>query len=56
MPDELYEIALLRYENPEFTLKELGEALTPKISKSGVNHRLEKIKAIATNIRDNGGM
>lgn len=56
LPDELYEIALLRYENPEFTLKELGEALTPKISKSGVNHRLEKIKAIANNIRDNGGM
>ena len=55
LSDELYEIAVLRYENPEFTLKELGESLTPKISKSGVNHRLEKIKAIANDIRDNGG-
>ena len=55
LSDELYEIAMLRYENPEFTLKELGESLTPKISKSGVNHRLEKIKAIANDIRDNGG-
>lgn len=55
LTDELYEIAMLRYENPEFTLKELGESLTPKISKSGVNHRLEKIKAIANDIRDNGG-
>lgn len=55
LSDELYEIAVLRYENPEFTLKELGEALTPKISKSGVNHRLEKIKSIAGDIRDNGG-
>lgn len=55
LSDELYEIAVLRYENPEFTLKELGEVLTPKISKSGVNHRLEKIKAIANDIRDNGG-
>lgn len=55
LSDELYEIAVLRYENPEFTLKELGEAITPKISKSGVNHRLEKIKAIANDIRDNGG-
>lgn len=56
LSDELYEIAVLRYENPEFTLKELGESLTPKISKSGVNHRLEKIKAIANDIRDNGGI
>lgn len=55
LSDELYEIAVLRYENPEFTLKELGEVITPKISKSGVNHRLEKIKAIANDIRDNGG-
>lgn len=55
LSDELYEIAVLRYENPEFTLKELGEALTPKMSKSGVNHRLEKIKAIAGSIRENGG-
>lgn len=55
LSDELYEIAVLRYENPEFTLKELGESLTPKISKSGVNHRLEKIKAIAGSIRENGG-
>lgn len=55
LSSELYEIAVLRYENPEFTLKELGEALTPKISKSGVNHRLEKIKAIANDIRENGG-
>lgn len=55
LSEELYEIAVLRYENPEFTLRELGELLTPKISKSGVNHRLEKIKAIAGDIRDNGG-
>lgn len=55
LSEELYETAVVRYENPELTLKELGEMLTPKISKSGVNHRLEKIKAAADNIRNNGG-
>lgn len=55
LPDDIYETARLRYENPELTLKELGELFKPAISKSGVNHRLEKIKAVADNIRKNGG-
>lgn len=55
LDSELYETAVLRYENPELSLKELGEMFTPKITKSGVNHRLERIKSIANNIRENGG-
>ena len=43
LPEELKEVAKLREEYPELTLRELGEQLDPPISRSGVNHRLEKI-------------
>lgn len=43
LPDELKIVADLRYEYPELTLRQLGEMLDPPISRSGVNHRLEKI-------------
>ena len=47
LPENLQEIALLRVENEDMSLKELGEMLNPPISKSGVNHRLKKIEQIA---------
>ncbi|MBP3729152.1 MAG: DNA-binding protein WhiA [Lachnospiraceae bacterium] len=47
LPPALREIALLRLENPETSLKELGEMLTPPVGKSGVNHRLRKLLEIA---------
>ena len=43
LPDELKVVAELRYDYPELTLRQLGEMLDPPISRSGVNHRLEKI-------------
>ena len=43
LPDQLYEIALLRRDNPELSLRDLGLLLDPPISRSGVNHRLMKI-------------
>lgn len=43
LPDELKVVAALRYDYPELTLRQLGEMLDPPISRSGVNHRLEKI-------------
>ncbi|MBQ9515917.1 MAG: DNA-binding protein WhiA [Ruminococcus sp.] len=43
LPDELKTVAELRYDYPELTLRQLGEMLDPPISRSGVNHRLEKI-------------
>ena len=46
LPDNLREIAQLRLEYPEATLKELGEYLTPVVGKSGVNHRLRKLSEI----------
>lgn len=47
LPEVLEEMAKLRLNNPDANLKELGELLTPPISKSGVNHRLKKIIKIA---------
>lgn len=51
LPKSLQQIALLRVENEDLTLKELGELLNPPISKSGVNHRLKKIEDIANELR-----
>ena len=47
LSEELKEVAQLRYDYPELTLRELGEKLSPPISRSGVNHRLEKIIRMA---------
>lgn len=51
LPQNLQEIALLRVENEDMSLKELGEMLNPPISKSGVNHRLKKIEQIANDLK-----
>ena len=50
----LQDIARLRLEHPEATLKELGDMLEPPVGKSGVNHRLKKIGRIAEEIRLGG--
>ena len=47
----LSEIARLRLEFPEATLKELGMMLTPQVGKSGVNHRLRKLSNLAQELR-----
>lgn len=47
LPETLREIARVRVEYPEDSLKELGERLTVPIGKSGVNHRLKRIIEIA---------
>lgn len=47
LEDSLRELAVLRYENPDMSLKQLGEALSTPLSRSGVNHRLSKIVKLA---------
>lgn len=47
LSDELKELAILRKENPDLSLKELGAALSVPISRSGVNHRLAKLISLA---------
>lgn len=49
---QLTEIARLRFENPEATIKELGEMLEPPLGKSGVNHRLRKIIEQANDLKN----
>ncbi len=51
LPDNLRDLALARLEAEDASLKELGEMVTPPISKSGVNHRLRKISEIADELR-----
>lgn len=43
----LWQMAELRLNNPESSLKELGELADPPLSKSAVNHRLRKLMQIA---------
>lgn len=50
LPEELQELAMLRYRNPEMSLRELGETLSEPLSRSGVNHRLQRIAEIAREI------
>ncbi|GAB4072897.1 DNA-binding protein WhiA [Barrientosiimonas marina] len=53
LPEKLQEIAQLRVQHQEISLKELGELVTSgKISKSGVNHRLKKIDEFAERLRE----
>lgn len=47
LPKKLREIAKLRLENKEMSLKDLGMLLDPPLGKSGVLHRLKKIEKIA---------
>ena len=51
LPKGLEEIAILRLENEDASLKELGMMLDPPVGKSGVNHRLRKISQIADELR-----
>ena len=43
LPEELREVARLRLENPDMSLRELGETMDPPLSRSGINHRLRRI-------------
>lgn len=52
LAEGLGDIARLRVEHPEASLKELGTMLIPSIGKSGVNHRLRKLSMIADHIRE----
>ncbi|MSS62761.1 DNA-binding protein WhiA [Velocimicrobium porci] len=52
LSEGLEEIAKIRLEQPEASLKELGTLLNPPIGKSGVNHRLRKLSEIADRLRE----
>ena len=47
LPENLQQIARLRLENPDMSLRELGAAMEPPLSRSGVNHRQQRILEFA---------
>ena len=53
LPEDIRITAELRLAHPESSLVELASLHVPPISKSGLNHRLAKIKAEASKIADN---
>ncbi len=46
----LKEIAELRLEHADASLKDLGDMFTPKLTRSGVNHRLKRLVEIANSL------
>ncbi len=52
LPEGLREIAELRLEYPNETLKELGDLLSTPLGKSGVNHRLRKLSEMAEHLKE----
>lgn len=50
LPLRLREIARIRLDNKELSLKDLGQMLAPRLGKSGVNYRLKKIEQIAMDL------
>jgi DNA-binding protein WhiA len=55
LPDNLKELAKLRMSYKEATFEELGNMLTPTLSRAGVSHRFKKIHEIAEEIRSEEG-
>lgn len=47
LPADLQELASLRYDNPEMSLRELGEQLSSQSAVPASNHRLKRIMAFA---------
>ena len=50
MPEKLRQTAMLRLQNPELSLGQIGERSTPPVSKSCIYHRMQKILEIARNL------
>jgi DNA-binding protein WhiA len=46
IPFNLRELAWLRVEHPDFSLKELGSMLDPPLSKSGTAYRMRKLETL----------
>ena len=47
LPPALRELAALRLENPDASLRELGELAEPPLSKSAVYHRIRRLEELA---------
>ncbi len=52
IPPALRELAELRLNNPEVSLRELGELAEPPLTKSAVYHRVRRIEELAAEVSD----
>lgn len=52
LPDALREAARLRLDNPGLNLTELGQLMNPPVGKSGMNHRMRRLTALAERLRE----
>jgi len=43
LPEHLAALARLRLQHPYASLRELGEMMHPKVTKSGVNYRMNRL-------------
>ncbi|MDD4081346.1 MAG: DNA-binding protein WhiA [Eubacteriales bacterium] len=53
LPRNLEALARLRLAKPEATIEELGQMLSPPLSKSGVQHRMRRLMQLALELKDN---
>ncbi|VEJ36186.1 Putative sporulation transcription regulator WhiA [Aedoeadaptatus ivorii] len=51
LKEDVRRVAELRLSHPQASLKELGAMMQPAMSRSGVNHRFKKIRALAEKLR-----
>ena len=51
LPEDLQQMAQVRLDHPEASLRELSELMGGDITRSGINHRLKRISAIAEELR-----
>ncbi len=51
LPEDLQELAKLRLENPDMSLREIQASLSTSLTRSGVNHRLKKLCNIAEQLK-----
>ena len=52
LPEDLRAVARVRLEHPELSLRDLGAAMEPPLSRSGVNHRLQRIIKFAEELKE----
>lgn len=52
LPESLQQMAILREQYPDCSLQELGQRMNPPVGKSGVNHRLRRLSALARQLQE----
>ena len=51
LSEDLKQIAVLREENPEASLREIGQMCTPELSRSAVNYRLKRLMEFSASLK-----